>query len=171
MRPHLHLLGILQLVWGAIGLLLGASMLLLAVGAIAIGVTSADDRMAAGRHRRCVRALWRRAPGWRRRQRVGGRRTAPRGVPRPHRHPRTWRVQSVRTAVRDRPQHLRLLGAAAQRNTRRVRQRQGLIRDARARTWKNVERPRPERRCGSLLQPWVGDRPRCSISPNRRTGS
>ena len=48
MRPHLHLLGILQLVWGAIGLLLGASMLLLAVGAIAIGVTSADDRMAAG---------------------------------------------------------------------------------------------------------------------------
>jgi mannose/fructose/N-acetylgalactosamine-specific phosphotransferase system component IIC len=35
-------------VWGAIGLLLGISMLLLAVGAIAIGVTSADDRMAAG---------------------------------------------------------------------------------------------------------------------------
>src|SRR3954453_6694419 len=48
MRPHLHLLGILQLVWGAIGLLLGAAMLLLAIGAIAIGVTSADDRMAAG---------------------------------------------------------------------------------------------------------------------------
>ncbi len=48
MRPHLHLLGILQLVWGAMGLLLGASVLLLAVGAVAIGVTSADDRMAAG---------------------------------------------------------------------------------------------------------------------------
>ena len=48
MRPHLHLLGILQLVWGAIGLLLGVSMLLLAVGAIAIGVSSADERMAAG---------------------------------------------------------------------------------------------------------------------------
>ena len=48
MRPHLHLLGILQLVWGAIGLLLGASMLLLAIGAIAIGVTSANDRLAAG---------------------------------------------------------------------------------------------------------------------------
>jgi hypothetical protein len=48
MRPHLHLLGILQLVWGAIGLLLGVSMLLLAIGAIAIGVTSADDRLAAG---------------------------------------------------------------------------------------------------------------------------
>jgi hypothetical protein len=47
MRPHLDLLGILQLVWGAIGLLLGASMLLLALGAAAIGVTSADDRMAA----------------------------------------------------------------------------------------------------------------------------
>jgi hypothetical protein len=48
MRPHLHLLGILQLVWGAIGLLLGVSMLLLAIGAIAIGITSADDRLAAG---------------------------------------------------------------------------------------------------------------------------
>jgi hypothetical protein len=48
MRPHLHLLGILQLVWGAIGLLLGVSMLLLAMGAIAIGITSAADRMAAG---------------------------------------------------------------------------------------------------------------------------
>jgi hypothetical protein len=48
MRPHLHLLGILQLVWGAMGLLLGIAMLLLAVAAIAIGVTSADDRMAAG---------------------------------------------------------------------------------------------------------------------------
>jgi hypothetical protein len=47
MRPHLHLLGILQLVWGAMGLLLGASMLLLAVGAVAIGITSSDDRTAA----------------------------------------------------------------------------------------------------------------------------
>ena len=48
MRPHLHLLGVLQLAWGAIGLLLGASMLFLAIGAIAIGVTSGIDRMAAG---------------------------------------------------------------------------------------------------------------------------
>lgn len=48
MRPHLHLLGILQVVWGAIGLLLGVSMLLLATAAIAIGITSATDRMAAG---------------------------------------------------------------------------------------------------------------------------
>jgi hypothetical protein len=48
MRPHLHLLGILQLVCGAIGLLLGVSMLLLAMAAIAIGLTSATDRMAAG---------------------------------------------------------------------------------------------------------------------------
>jgi predicted lysophospholipase L1 biosynthesis ABC-type transport system permease subunit len=48
MRPHLHLLGILQVVWGAIGLLLGVSMLLLAVAAVAIGITSATDRMAAG---------------------------------------------------------------------------------------------------------------------------
>jgi hypothetical protein len=48
MRPHLQLLGILQLAWGAIGLLLGVSMLLLAMGAIAIGVESGSDRMAAG---------------------------------------------------------------------------------------------------------------------------
>jgi len=48
MRAHLHLLGILQLVWGAIGLLLGVSMLLLAMGALAIGVTPGTDRMAAG---------------------------------------------------------------------------------------------------------------------------
>ena len=48
MRAHLHLLGILQLVWGAIGLLLGVSMLLLAMGALAIGLASGGDRMAAG---------------------------------------------------------------------------------------------------------------------------
>lgn len=48
MRPHLQLLGILQLVWGGIGLLLGVAMLLLAVGAVAIGVASTEERMAAG---------------------------------------------------------------------------------------------------------------------------
>ena len=48
MRAHLHLLGILQLVWGAIGLLLGASMLLLAIGAVAIGLVSPSDRMTSG---------------------------------------------------------------------------------------------------------------------------
>ena len=48
MKPHLRLLGVLQLVWGSIGLLLGVSTLLLAIGAVAIGVSSADDRMAAG---------------------------------------------------------------------------------------------------------------------------
>ena len=47
MRAHLHLLGILQLVWGAIGLLLGVSMLLLSAGAVAIGVGAGSDRMAA----------------------------------------------------------------------------------------------------------------------------
>ena len=48
MRPHLHLLGLLQIVWGAIGLLLGVAIVLLALGAIAIGVSTPDDRMAAG---------------------------------------------------------------------------------------------------------------------------
>ena len=48
MRAHLHLLGILQLVWGAVGLLLGVSMLLLAIGAVAIGVAPGADPVAAG---------------------------------------------------------------------------------------------------------------------------
>lgn len=48
MRPHLHLLGILQLVWGGIGLLLGVTLLLLGIGAVAIGITASDERMAAG---------------------------------------------------------------------------------------------------------------------------
>lgn len=48
MRSHVRLLGILQLTWGAIGLLLGAALLLLAVGALAIGLMETGDRVAAG---------------------------------------------------------------------------------------------------------------------------
>ena len=48
MLPHLRLLGILQVVWGAIGVLLGVSVLLLAIGAVAIGVSAEQERMAAG---------------------------------------------------------------------------------------------------------------------------
>jgi|SRR5262245_51362270 hypothetical protein len=48
MRPHLHLLCILQLVWGGIGVLLGTSTLLLAAGAVAIGWTAPQNRVAAG---------------------------------------------------------------------------------------------------------------------------
>jgi hypothetical protein len=48
MRAHLRLLGVLQLTWGAIGLLLGAATLLLAVGALAIGVMNSGDRVGAG---------------------------------------------------------------------------------------------------------------------------
>ena len=47
MRAHLHLLSILQLVWGAIGLLLGVSTLLLALGAVAIGVSASGDQVAS----------------------------------------------------------------------------------------------------------------------------
>ena len=47
MQPHLHLLSILESVWGAIGLLLGVSMLLLAGGAAAIGWTSEGNEIAA----------------------------------------------------------------------------------------------------------------------------
>ena len=48
MRSHLRLLGILQLTWGAIGLLLGAALLLLAVGAVAIGAMGTGESVAAG---------------------------------------------------------------------------------------------------------------------------
>jgi hypothetical protein len=44
---HLHLLWVLQLVWGAVGVLLGASTLMLAVGAAAIGWTTQGDEVAA----------------------------------------------------------------------------------------------------------------------------
>jgi hypothetical protein len=48
MRSHIHLLGILQLVWGGMGLLLALSLLLLAAGAVAIAQTTAGDPMPAG---------------------------------------------------------------------------------------------------------------------------
>ena len=40
MKSHVNLLGILQLTWGGMGLLLGGSLLLLAGGAAAIARTS-----------------------------------------------------------------------------------------------------------------------------------
>ena len=48
MPSHLHLLWVLQLVWGAVGVLLGASTLMLAAGAAAIGWTTSGDEVAAG---------------------------------------------------------------------------------------------------------------------------
>lgn len=48
MRSHVNLLGILHLVWGGMGLLLGASLLILAFGAAAIARTTADDPLTAG---------------------------------------------------------------------------------------------------------------------------
>jgi hypothetical protein len=47
-QPHLRLLGILQLLWGWIGLLLGVSTLMLAAGAAAIGLTSSANSLSAG---------------------------------------------------------------------------------------------------------------------------
>ena len=46
MRPHVHLLGVLQLAWGGMGLLLAVSLLLLAGGAGAIARGSADPLTA-----------------------------------------------------------------------------------------------------------------------------
>jgi hypothetical protein len=46
-RPHLTLLGILQMVWGGFGLILGLSTLLLALGAVAIGLSRQDERVSA----------------------------------------------------------------------------------------------------------------------------
>ena len=48
MRAHLRLLGVLQITWGAIGLLLGVATLLLAVGAVAIGMMNTGEPVAAG---------------------------------------------------------------------------------------------------------------------------
>ena len=48
MIPHLTLLTVLHRVWGALGILLGASTFMLAAGAVAIGVTTAGGGMAAG---------------------------------------------------------------------------------------------------------------------------
>lgn len=47
MRSHVNLLGILQLTWGGMGLLLGVSLLLLAGGAVAIARTTPDPFTAA----------------------------------------------------------------------------------------------------------------------------
>jgi len=45
---HVKLLGILQIVWGAIGLVLGISTLILAIGAVAVGMTTAGSEIPAG---------------------------------------------------------------------------------------------------------------------------
>jgi hypothetical protein len=47
-RSHVNLLGLLQLTWGGIGLLLGVSLLLLAAGAAAVARATAGDPMTAG---------------------------------------------------------------------------------------------------------------------------
>jgi hypothetical protein len=47
MRPHVRLLGLLQLAWGAMGLLLSASLLLLAAGAGAIALGARTDVFTA----------------------------------------------------------------------------------------------------------------------------
>ena len=48
MRSHVNLLGLLQLTWGGMGLLLGASLLLLAAGAAAIARMPEADPLTAG---------------------------------------------------------------------------------------------------------------------------
>ena len=48
MIHHLTLLTVLHRVWGALGLLLGFSTLMLAAGAVAIGVTKNGGEVAAG---------------------------------------------------------------------------------------------------------------------------
>jgi hypothetical protein len=47
-NAHVNLLGILQVVWGCIGLLLGVSTLMLAAGAVMVGVASAGRGIPAG---------------------------------------------------------------------------------------------------------------------------
>jgi hypothetical protein len=45
---HLTLLTVLHRIWGALGLLLGVSTLMLAIGAVAIGITTGGGEVAAG---------------------------------------------------------------------------------------------------------------------------
>lgn len=47
MRAHLSLLAILQLVWGGIALLLSVSTVLLAAGAVSIGLGARSDSLSA----------------------------------------------------------------------------------------------------------------------------
>src|SRR5215471_1077873 len=47
MKPHVHLLGLLQLAWGGMGLLLSVSLLLLAGGAAAIAHSAQTDAFTA----------------------------------------------------------------------------------------------------------------------------
>jgi hypothetical protein len=47
-NAHVKLLGILQVVWGALGLLLGVSTVMLALGAMAVGMTSVGREIPAG---------------------------------------------------------------------------------------------------------------------------
>lgn len=48
MIPHLTLLTVLHRIWGVLGVLLGLSTLMLAAGALAIGITTAGGEIAAG---------------------------------------------------------------------------------------------------------------------------
>ena len=48
MRSHVNLLGFLQLAWGGMALLLGGSLLLLALGAAAIARTTPGNTLTAG---------------------------------------------------------------------------------------------------------------------------
>jgi hypothetical protein len=48
MMAHLALLTVLQRVWGVLGLLLGLSTFMLAIGAVAIGLTTGGGEIAAG---------------------------------------------------------------------------------------------------------------------------
>ena len=47
MRSHLHLLSVLQSTWGGIMLMLGVSMALLSIGAVAVGWTSRGAEISA----------------------------------------------------------------------------------------------------------------------------
>ena len=69
MTAHVKLLGILQIAWGAIGLLLGASTLMLAIGAVAVGMTTTGQEIPAGvtalAFAACAAALLQPAPAMR----------------------------------------------------------------------------------------------------------
>ena len=96
--------------------MLGVSTLMLAAGAAAIGFTTSGTEMSASITVAAFVARRGRAAGGRARERVGRSSAAPSPRQRPSRHPRTGGVEPVPAAVRHRSRHLRVLGAAPQRN-------------------------------------------------------
>ena len=123
MKSHVNLLGILQLTWGGMGLLLGASLLLLAGGAAAIARTPDGDPLTAGFTALLFVVFAAGAGAGRLGERVGRPGAPAASLAGPDRRAGARGHEPLRAAVRDGARDLHLLGAAAQRRARPLRGR------------------------------------------------